>query len=112
MQLLRTLGYSGRTGSPGIFFYQRVPQGINIYDKDENLDLQISNEKWSEILTAISVEGAFSLSSQNGLYGILDKCGYKNTSDKARIAKILEHEGSIALNGRGSDPINLFNAMN
>lgn len=110
MQVLRTLGSSGRTGSPGIFSYQRTPNGVDIYDKDGNLALQISNQDWTNILLAISNVGSFSLS--DGLYGILDNCGYKNTSDKARIAKILEHEGSISLNGRGNDPINLVNCMN
>lgn len=118
MKVLQTLGDSGRTGLPGSFYYRRTPDGLDIYNPDasssSNPNLHVYNDKWNDILSSIKEHTSFTLSSQDsdsGLYGILKECGYSNTTDCARIAAILEHEGSIDLNGKGLSPINLVNDM-
>lgn len=116
MKVLQTLGSGGRTGMPGIFFYRRAPQGIEIFNKETTNpsqaqpSLTISNQAWKGILDALSNASSFTLSgpiAPDGLYGILKTCGRWNETEMSRIAAILMNEGSINLNGRNDNPINL-----
>lgn len=118
MKVLQTLGASGQTGFPGIFYYRRTPTSIEIFDS-RNPDRKapstvIPSSVWEDILREIQNHEpkSFTLSDQeNGLYAILSDCGVTNTTQRAQIAAILEHEGSIDLNGRNQNPINLVNDM-
>lgn len=114
MKVLQTLGVSGQTGMPGIFFYRRTAAGIDIYNADATSpsesvpDIHIPSKDWNAMLKHVAEYSTFTLSGQeNSLYSILKECGYNQTGEFSRIAAILEHEGSIDLNGRNNSPINL-----
>lgn len=114
MKVLQTLGSSGQSGEPTAFFYRRQPGGV--YTKEPGTNGRVhtfTDDEWQAILAELHGSSrSFSLSE--GLYSILnraaDRAGISHwqAPEKAKIAAILEHEGSIDHAGTGNRPINLI----
>lgn len=110
MKALQTLGPGAQKGIRGIFFYRRIPGGIEIYDGDISTPSNaspaqtISNDEWDKILGALAGRKTLRLSNPNqdkGLYGILRRVKRYSPREMARIAAILHNEGSVESHGRG-----------
>jgi hypothetical protein len=100
MKVLQSLGQHGGTQQVAIFQYRRTPQGIEIQSVPDGESFSISTEEWQSMLEKLgqSSRATFPLSGENSLHGrILEALPGKGftPSHAAKIAAILEHEGSI-----------------
>lgn len=113
MKVLQTIGSSGQGNAPTAFFYRRQLDSVYTEEPGTGHVHEFTDRQWKEILKELHASsGSFSLSG--GLYNLLDRAAdnaginHWQTTEKAKIAAILEHEGSIDHCGNINAPINLI----
>lgn len=100
MKVLQSLGQHGGTQKVAVFQYRRTPNGVEIESVPEGDSISISAQEWQSMLDKLaqSLRGTFPLSGEDSLHSrILDALPGKgfNPSHAAKIAAVLEHEGSV-----------------
>ena len=100
MKVLQSLGQHGGTQQVAVFQYRRNPAGVEVQSVPAGDSFCISAQEWQSMLgkLAQSSRATFPLSGEDSLHSrILEALPGKgfNPSHAAKIAAILEHEGSI-----------------